>query len=323
MVTSSTSYLNLKNELESIKFSKNMNLPAGFIKNLDSLSFFIPLSRKYQIIGLGEATHGNREFHLIRAKISQYLIEHCGFAGVIMEFPYSKSQELHEYILNGKGDLEKIILNLGYWTCATMEIKEFLVWLCEFNKNSKRKALLFGNDVDINDKIRFKPGKFRDKKMADTTLKITGSTKFVLWAHNHHVSKYEEGDFTSMGFFLDKKVKYYSIATLFYEGSLTAMAYDSEKSQWGDVKSFKLTEAEKDSLEAQLKNLNRNEFFVDIDKLPSSIKEDLKNVKARFLGAGFNPKEKTSMFQYMNFAKMFDGLIFVKKVSPSVLISEN
>ena len=300
-----------------------MDIPSTLIKDLSDFSFLKKIAEDNQIIGLGEATHGNKEFHVVRADISKYLIKECHFTGVIMEFPYSKSDEVNKYILRGKGDLNKIMNSLGYWTCATEEIKDFIIWLRKFNQNNKKKVLLFGNDVDVNDKIRFKPGKFRDKKTADTTLKIADSKHYVVWAHNHHISKFEGGDFTSMGYFLSKKTKYYNIATLFFEGSLTAMEYNSEKSQWGDVKSFKLTKAEKGSLEAKLKDLDKKSFFMNINQLPVDIQKKLKDTKVRFLGAGFDPKEKSSMFQSMNFVEMFDGLIFLQKVTPSVLVSNN
>lgn len=299
----------------------HMKLPKKYLADLDNLSWIDPITKRYQLIGLGEATHGNKDFHTIRATISKYLISHHGYSGVIMEFPHSKSETINQFILTGKGDLTKIMHSLGYWTCQTEEIRDFILWLQKYNiDNSEGRVCLYGNDVSIDDKIRLKPAKYRDKKMSELTLTIAKNKKYVVWSHNHHISKFDEGNYESMGSFLNQKVSYFSVATLFFEGSLTAMEYKQTDNAWGEIKQFTLPPAEHDSLEFFLQKTHHDNFFIDITNLPLTVRQQFKNVKARFLGAGYDPNETASMFQRMNFEKMFDGIIFFRTVLPSSLI---
>lgn len=298
-----------------------MKLINKYLKDLNDYSSFKEVAIENQIIGLGEATHGNKEFHIVRANISKYLIESLGYSGVIMEFPYTKSENLNKYISTGKGDLNKILKDVGYWTCATEEIKDFIEWLRSYNNRSKtQKVYLYGNDVEVNNEIRLKPGKFRDKVMADKSLIIAKKGRWVLWAHNHHISKFYGGGFTSLGYYLSKKIKYFNVATLFYEGSLTAVKYDSINNKWGNIMKFKLMPTDSDALEYKLNQLKKDEFFLNIKELPTEVKMKFGKIRARFLGAGFDPDKKESDFQEMDFAKMFDGVIFIKKVTPSILL---
>lgn len=288
--------------------------------NDDQFSFLRDIARDVQMIGLGEATHGNHEFHVVRARISQYLIERCGFSGILMEFPQSRSEKLQTYINTGVGNLDEILSHLGYWMYETQEIRAFMLWLRVFRTTHPDRAItISGIDIDLNDEARRSSASIRDKKIADIILRIIGKQKYVLWSHNLHISKTNTQEFVSMGHHLAQKIQYYALATLFYQGSYTAMGFDPKKKEWGDVAAFQLDPAEKGSLEEKLFTFNKESFFLNIKDSATDLKKYLTQSRVRFLGAGYVPGEK-KLFKTMNISSMFDGLIFFTTVHPSMLL---
>lgn len=108
-----------------------------------------------RIIGLGESTHGTHEFTPMRHKIFKYLVEHHELNTIFIEADYSATQRLNRYI-NGSEDTLLMALNeLQYWAWKTEGMREFVVWLREYNKTVRNKIQLVGCDMQSlhDDKI--------------------------------------------------------------------------------------------------------------------------------------------------------------------------
>lgn len=100
------------------------------------------------ICGLGEATHGTREFSQEKSRIVQYLVKHEGYRVLGFEFGYSAINPINNYLLGGKGDLKKLMQPLHLF--KTKEIYNLFQELRLYNETRplKDKVSLFGFDTN-------------------------------------------------------------------------------------------------------------------------------------------------------------------------------
>jgi erythromycin esterase len=84
-----------------------------------------------RLVGLGEATHGTKEFWEIRQKITRYLVEEMGFAAVLHEAPFPNSLPLNDYVTEGEGTALEAHERLGYW--RFQEMQDLIEWMREYN----------------------------------------------------------------------------------------------------------------------------------------------------------------------------------------------
>ena len=73
-------------------------------QNIDEL---IPLEKFFKekkVIGMGEATHGTKEFFNMKAKMFKFLATYCGYKVFSIEATYGGTLKINDYVLYGKGD---------------------------------------------------------------------------------------------------------------------------------------------------------------------------------------------------------------------------
>src|SRR5690554_351665 len=71
--------------------------------------------RDARLVGIGEATHGTSEFHLLRHRLVRYMVEHLGFRLLGIEAGWSDCLALNSYIVDGEGDPTRAVTSTGYW----------------------------------------------------------------------------------------------------------------------------------------------------------------------------------------------------------------
>lgn len=103
-------------------------------------------------VGLGEATHGTREFFLMKHRLLEFLVLELGFSVLAIEASISGCKRINDYILNGKGDLYKVLENQGFWVWDTYEVIQMIEWMRRFNKSASedKKIRFVGIDVQID-----------------------------------------------------------------------------------------------------------------------------------------------------------------------------
>lgn len=109
------------------------------------------------IIGLGEATHGTREFFRFKHRLLQYLIVEEGLRLIALESNFSETLAINDYITNGDGDPLDALEGVYFWTWNTEEVLELIKWLRNFNKDrpSRDQVKFYGVDM------QFTPGPAR------------------------------------------------------------------------------------------------------------------------------------------------------------------
>ncbi|PSQ22626.1 succinoglycan biosynthesis [Halobacteriales archaeon QS_9_67_17] len=86
-----------------------------------------------RIIGLGEATHGTREFFRLKHRLVRYLVEEQGLRLFTMEANLPEAMALDTYIVHGEGDPHEALAGTHFWTWRTEAVLALVEWLREFN----------------------------------------------------------------------------------------------------------------------------------------------------------------------------------------------
>jgi erythromycin esterase len=103
---------------------------------------------KHNIVGLGEGTHGTKQFNDIRVAIIKKLITEKGFNTICFENSFGDSYYLNKFI-NGEDNIttgmQKYLLAI--W--QTEEIKNLLLWLRNYNKATRNRVVFAGMDFAL------------------------------------------------------------------------------------------------------------------------------------------------------------------------------
>jgi erythromycin esterase len=117
----------------------------------DSLNELLPLENLFKdkkIIGMGEATHGTKEFFNMKAKMFKFLATHCGYKVFSIEATYGGTLKVNDYVLYGKGSVLSAMKGMEFWTWYTDEVKDLIQWMRNYNKDKpdNEKLMFLGFD---------------------------------------------------------------------------------------------------------------------------------------------------------------------------------
>jgi len=137
------------------KWLTSRAIPLKSVEEKESTADLKPLKqvlRGVRIVGLGEETHGTREFFQLKRRLVEYLVKEAGFTVFAMELSYAASSDINEYVLNGKGDRDKALARQGLWAWDTQEVSELLEWLRQYNSSvpAEKKVRFVGIDIHNN-----------------------------------------------------------------------------------------------------------------------------------------------------------------------------
>ncbi|MFI6084065.1 erythromycin esterase family protein [Streptomyces sp. NPDC051217] len=86
-----------------------------------------------RIVGLGESTHGTREFFQLKHRLLEYLVTELGFTTLAMEASASAGPAVDAYVRGGVGDAAQVLTGLGFWTWRTEEVLDTIEWMRTYN----------------------------------------------------------------------------------------------------------------------------------------------------------------------------------------------
>jgi erythromycin esterase len=101
-----------------------------------------------RVVGLGEATHGSKEFFQLKHRILEFLVEKEGFTLFGLEAGMPEASLLDDYILTGKGDpAEALAMTHPVWNVE--EVLALIRWMRTYNANPahSRKLRFYGFDM--------------------------------------------------------------------------------------------------------------------------------------------------------------------------------
>lgn len=136
------------------------------IKNIEGIENYaaqisdITIPDEVKIIGLGEATHGNRELQTLKKEVFQVLVEKDLCRVFALEADFGGAVRINEYIHGGEGTAEEAVCELGFGLYRTDEMADFVEWLRTYNETVPESAQVsfYGFDMqryDNNKEILF------------------------------------------------------------------------------------------------------------------------------------------------------------------------
>jgi erythromycin esterase len=112
------------------------------------LAYFDDL-KSAPIIGMGEATHGTKEFFQMKHRLFKYFVEHFNHKIFAFEMDFSEALIFDAYVQTGEGDIVQLMKDkMFFWTWNTSEVKDLLVWMKDYNigKSEKDRVHIYGID---------------------------------------------------------------------------------------------------------------------------------------------------------------------------------
>ncbi len=85
------------------------------------------------VVGLGEATHGSREFFQLKHRLVRLLVEELGYRSFAIEANFSEALAVDDYVVRGEGDPREALDGMYFWTWNTEEVLAMVEWMREFN----------------------------------------------------------------------------------------------------------------------------------------------------------------------------------------------
>ncbi|MEM7101476.1 MAG: erythromycin esterase family protein [Bacteroidota bacterium] len=106
-----------------------------------------------RVVGLGEATHGTREFFQMKDRIFRYLVEVHGFQAFVFEMDVAEAMLFNDYIQGRVTPPLEVLMNdyMLFWTWNTQEVFDLLEWMKGYNDAvvDGQKLSFFGSDCQF------------------------------------------------------------------------------------------------------------------------------------------------------------------------------
>lgn len=139
-----------------------------------------------KMVGMGEATHGTKEFFELKSKMFRFLVTECNYKVFGIEASYGGCSYINDYISSGKGSIDSVMFYFDFWTWRTQEVKELIVWMKNYNEGKAEadKIVFYGFDMQnfysplqyMSDFFkRDQPAKFEELKQV--THLVTGRSE--------------------------------------------------------------------------------------------------------------------------------------------------
>lgn len=135
---------------------KDSAIPLDSVEPGSGFADLTPLEnilKDVRIVGLGEATHGTREFFQLKHRLVEFLVEEMGFTVFGLEASYPGCARINDYVLHGKGNPEAALASQGFWIWDTEEIAELIEWMRSYNMKAPdgKKVKFVGFDFGVLD----------------------------------------------------------------------------------------------------------------------------------------------------------------------------
>jgi erythromycin esterase len=102
-----------------------------------------------RIVGMGESTHGTKEFSTMRHRVFRYLVQNHGFNTLFLEADYANCLLANNYIHGGMVDKYDAINNLALWPWMTEEMGDLFEWMRQYNQKNPVSGQLQIIGVDM------------------------------------------------------------------------------------------------------------------------------------------------------------------------------
>src|SRR5262245_15171124 len=102
-----------------------------------------------RVVGLGEATHGTREFFQFKHRMVEFLVREMNFNVFAIESNYASCLKINDYVTGGRASRVEALQNLGMDVWVTEEVMALVDWLRDYNQTvpPERRVRFYGFDM--------------------------------------------------------------------------------------------------------------------------------------------------------------------------------
>ncbi|MFC0776417.1 erythromycin esterase family protein [Terrimonas alba] len=110
------------------------------------------------VVGLGENTHGTREFFQLKHRFLEFLVKEMNFTGFALEAGYGACEPINNYVLYGKGNLMSVLTAQGFVVWDMEEMAAMIECMRSYNQSvpDHKKVSFHGTDFTYNEAGREK-----------------------------------------------------------------------------------------------------------------------------------------------------------------------
>jgi erythromycin esterase len=139
-----------------IAWLKKEAIPLKTVEAGNGFQDLQPIKRVFKgvrFVGLGEETHGSREFFQFKHRMLEFLVKEMGFRVFAMEASYAGCQKINDYVMGRTDDGAAALDSQGFWTWNTQEVRAMLDWMRQYNAGVRpdQKVKFVGFDIQVND----------------------------------------------------------------------------------------------------------------------------------------------------------------------------
>ncbi len=111
------------------------------------------VSENVQVVGLGEASHGTKEYHQMKAEVFKALVRNNGCRTFIIEGDFGGALKVDAYIHGAEGTAEDVVGEIGFNIYRTHEMANLVDWMRSYNENATdgKDLHFYGMDIQRYD----------------------------------------------------------------------------------------------------------------------------------------------------------------------------
>lgn len=111
----------------------------------------IKIDDQVEIIGLGEATHGNKEFQELKLTLLKKLVKDENVRAFALECDFSEGMEIDSYVKSGKFQKNPSKI-FSFPIYHTNEMNDLINWIKKYNQKHDQKISFYGFDMQNPEK---------------------------------------------------------------------------------------------------------------------------------------------------------------------------
>jgi erythromycin esterase len=125
-----------------------VKLPAGEVLSGEGIGAAVNLiSKDFQVLGIGEQSHGTSEFFKVRMALIRSLVADKSINKIGLEAPMAEVDKLNDYIFKNEGDLKAILKSFRLYNYECTEFVEMVESIKSLNQSGKQNIRFFGFDM--------------------------------------------------------------------------------------------------------------------------------------------------------------------------------
>lgn len=101
------------------------------------------------IVGIGEATHGNVEFQMVKLNLLKNMVAQGSCRSIVFEMPVGDGMALNDCVHDLNGDAKEAVHKLSYPLYCTDEMVELVDWVKAYNQTVPEEEMIHIYGIDM------------------------------------------------------------------------------------------------------------------------------------------------------------------------------